>query len=144
MLRSGRVRVHRESRAHIGVAEGVGDQANNSTALFLGTAAASLDVLALRSEFEDGNQRAEQGEHSERAHTNGPRPTSITFDSPHPWPQLSRTSTLENLVDLLGEFGRRWCRAQFDKVVGEQPGTNADRRQFRHRAIDVLVQSSTL
>ena len=66
-------------------------------------------------------------------------------DSPDPWLQLLHACALENLSDLLGEFGRRWHGAQLDGIVGEQARTNAAQlRQLRHCAFDVLVHSFSL
>jgi len=66
-------------------------------------------------------------------------------DSPDPWPQLSHARALENLSNLLGEFGRRWHGTQLDSIVGEQAGTDAaQRRQLLHCVFDVLVHSFSL
>jgi len=64
-------------------------------------------------------------------------------DSPDPWPQLSHARALENLSNLLGEFGRRWRGAQLDSIVGEQAGPDAaQRRQLLHCVFDFLVHAS--
>ena len=66
-------------------------------------------------------------------------------DSPDPWPQLSHARALENLSNLLGEFGRRRHGTQLDSIVGEQAGTDAaERRQLLHCVFDALVHSFSL